>query len=202
MLLRTNLAVYYSDYKDIQRLLTDPNTVPVTTVTTNAGAAEIKGAELELTFIPIENLRITGWYSYTDAKFTDFIAPDGRDLSVFPFARAPKNSGSAAVQYTFPLGSVGDLKVGGSYWFTDEYSSNDDFNPTVMVDGYKLVNFNAAWTNLMGTPLDVSVFVNNATQEEYNRAILNIYTSLGFDARTPGEPRTYGVQLRYRFGAE
>ena len=40
--LRTNLALFYSDYQDIQRLLTDPNTVPVTTVTTNAGKAEIK----------------------------------------------------------------------------------------------------------------------------------------------------------------
>ena len=43
--LRTNIAAFHADYKDIQRLLTDPNLVPITTVTTNAGKAKIDGGE-------------------------------------------------------------------------------------------------------------------------------------------------------------
>ena len=199
--LRTNLALFYSDYQDIQRLLTDPTTVPVTTVTTNAGKAEIKGAELEISWWVTDALELSGWYAYTDAKFTDFTAPDGRDLSVFPFARAPENVASASIDYMLPLdSSIGAVSVGANYWYTSEYSSNDDFHPSVMVDSYSLVNLRADWKSVYGSPVDLGVFVRNATDEEYNLAILNIYTSLGFDARTPGEPRTYGLRMTYNFG--
>ena len=199
--LRTNLALFYSDYQDIQRLLTDPNTVPVTTVTTNAGKAEISGAELELTWWPTDSLELSGWYAYTDAKFTEFTAPDGRDLSIFPFSRAPENVASASIDYTLPLDtSQGTVSVGASYWYTSEYSSSDDFHPSVMVDGYSLVNLRADWKSAFGGPIDVGFYVRNATDEEYELTILNIYTSLGFDARTPGEPRNYGVRATYNFG--
>jgi iron complex outermembrane receptor protein len=198
---RTNLALFYSDYQDIQRLLTDPTTVPVTTVTTNAGKAEIKGAELELSWWPTDSLELSGWYAYTDAEFTEFTAPDGRDLSIFPFARAPEDVASAAIDYTLPVdASVGTVSLGASYWYTSEYSSNDDFHPSVMVDGYSLVNLRADWTSVLGSPVDLGLYVRNATDEDYNLAVLNIYTSLGFDARTPGEPRTYGARMTYRFG--
>ncbi len=199
--LRTNLALFYSDYQDIQRLLTDPNTVPVTTVTTNAGKAEIKGAELELSWWVTDALELSGWYAYTDAEFTEFTAPDGRDLSVFPFARAPENVASASINYTLPIdSSKGAMSVGASYWYTSEYSSNDDYHPSVMVDSYSLVNLRADWKGVFGGPVDFGLYVRNATDEEYALAILNIYTSLGFDARTPGEPRNYGLRVTYNFG--
>ena len=156
--LRTNLALFYSDYQDIQRLLTDPNTVPVTTVTTNAGKAEIKGAELELTWWPTDSLELSGWYAYTDAKFTEFIAPDGRDLSIFPFSRAPEDVARASLDYRLPLdASQGTVSLGASYWYTGEYSSSDDFHPSVMVDGYSLVNLRADWKSVFGGPVDVGL---------------------------------------------
>jgi hypothetical protein len=31
--------------------------------------------------------------------------------------------------------------------------------------------------------------------------VLNLYTALGFDGRTIGEPRTYGIRASYNFGA-
>jgi iron complex outermembrane receptor protein len=200
--LRTNLALYYSDYQDIQRLLTDPSTVPVTTVTTNAGKAEIKGAEFELNWYLTDSLEFSGWYAYTDAEFTEFTAPDGRDLSIFPFARAPENVYSAALDYTLPIdASKGTMSIGASYWYTDEYSFNDDFQPTVMVDSYSLVNLRADWKNIFGSPLDIGAYVRNATDEEYTLEVLNLYTALGFDGRTIGEPRTYGIRASYNFGA-
>ena len=182
-------------------MLTDPSTVPVTTVTTNAGKAKIKGAELEATWQVTDALELSGWYAYTDADFTQFVAPDGRDLSVFPFARAPKNISSASITYTLPIDPAnGTFTVGASYWDTSEYSSNDDYHPSVMVKGYSLVNLRADWKNAMGSPLDVGVFVRNAADEDYNLSVLNIFTSLGFDARTPGKPRSYGLRLTYNFG--
>jgi iron complex outermembrane receptor protein len=199
--LRTNLALFYSDYQDIQRLLTDPTTVPVTTVTTNAGKARIQGAEFELTWWLTESLEFSGWYAYTDAEFSEFTAPDGRDLSIYPFARAPENVASAALDYTLPLDpSTGYLSVGASYWYTDEYSSNDDFHASAMVDSYSLVNLRADWKSVFGSQLDIGAYVRNATDEEYTLEVLNLYTALGFDGRTIGEPRNYGVRVTYNFG--
>ena len=199
--LRTNLALFYSDYKDIQRLLTDPSTVPVTTVTTNAGKATIEGAEFEASWWLTDSLEFSAWYTYTKAEFTEFTAPDGRDLSIFPFARAPENMASASLDYTLPISSsVGRVSVGANYWYTDDYSSNDDFHPTAMVEGYSLVNLRADWTGIFGSKVDVGAYVRNALDEEYTLEVLNLYAALGFDGRTPGEPRTYGVRVTYNFG--
>ena len=56
--LRTNIAMYYQDYKDIQLTTTRPDPVlgvPLPAIE-NAGKAEIKGVELEFSFLPTDNL--------------------------------------------------------------------------------------------------------------------------------------------------
>src|SRR3546814_9506751 len=54
--LRTNFAAFISDFKDIQRVQLNPNTIPLQNVTTNAAKARIKGFEAEVTFRPIQPL--------------------------------------------------------------------------------------------------------------------------------------------------
>jgi iron complex outermembrane recepter protein len=197
--LRTNLAAYYADYKDIQRLLTDPTLVPITTVTTNAGKAEIKGGEFEFVFRPIYRFEISGFYSYTDAEFTEFIAPDGTDLSNAPFARAPENIYGGTALFDLPLGKIGDLSLSATYFHMDEFVTTDTFDPTAFVDGYDVWNFNLQWNSIGGSGADVSFFVNNAFDEEYFFPYQHIAQVNKVD--TPGAPQTYGVRLSYRFGA-
>ena len=170
-------------------------------ILTEAPAAPPYSAEFELTWWLTESLEFSGWYAYTDAEFSEFTAPDGRDLSIYPFARAPKNVASAALDYTLPLDpSTGYLSVGASYWYTDEYSSNDDFHSSAMVDSYSLVNLRADWKGVFGSQGDIGAYVRNATDEEYTLEVLNLYTALGFDGRTIGEPRNYGIRVTYNFG--
>ena len=200
MFLRTNIALYYSAYKDIQRLLTDPTTIPITTVTVNAQKAHVKGGEFEFLFRPNSLLEFSGFWSHTEAAFDEFIAPGNIDLSANPFARTPKNtwSISARINPTIPA-EMGELSLGASYFHSDEFNAND--TPTVFndVQAYDLLNLNAEWSNVYGTPVTISGYVSNALNEEYDFSVLNIYTSLGFESRTPGEPRTYGVKVKYAF---
>jgi iron complex outermembrane recepter protein len=196
--LRTNLAVFHADYKDIQRLLTDPALVPITTVTTNAGEAEIDGGEFEFVFQPIEMLELSGFYSYTDAKFTTFIAPDGTDLSSAPFARAPENIYGGTLRLALPVGNLGDVSASATYFHMDEFASTDSFDPTAFVDGYGLWNFNVQLNGVAGTGADVALFVDNAFDEDYVLPYQHIAQVNKVD--TPGEPRTYGIRLKYRFG--
>jgi iron complex outermembrane receptor protein len=198
--LRTNIAVYYSAYEDIQRLLTDPTTIPITTVTVNAQKAHVKGGEFEFVFRPNQLIEFSGFWSHTEAAFDEFIAPGNINLSANPFARTPENTWSLSARVTPDLPSnVGELALGASYFHSDEFNANDTpalFND---VQAYNLLNLNAEWSNVYGTPVTISAYVTNALDEEYSFSMLNIHSSLGFESRTPGEPRSYGVRLKYDF---
>lgn len=200
--LRTNIALFYAEYDDIQRLLTDVTTIPVTTVTANAGNARIQGAELEVLFRPTRWLELTGFYAYTDAQFLEFRNPfDNTDLSNAPFARAPENIFGASARVDLPIAaSLGEASVGVSYYYQDEYSSNDSFNPAISPQtSYELVNLNGEWNGALGSPVDLLFFVNNVFEEEFTTSVLGI----GFaqvNSAVVNEPRTYGVRLRYSFG--
>lgn len=199
--LRTNLAVYYSDYKDTQRLLQDNTVIPVTTVPANAQQAEIKGAEFEFLFRPVPVFELSGFWSYTDAEFKEFIDPNGVDLSSTPFARAPKNVWSISARFTpeIPAEMGSELSFGASYFHTDDFIDNDSAQPTHITYGYELLNLNADWKHIYGTQASLGVYINNALEEEYDFAMLDVMSSVGFSSRIPGEPRTYGVRLKYEF---
>ena len=93
-LLRTNVAAYYASYTDVQRQLTDPTLIPVQAVPTNAGKARIYGFELEALLKPTEWLELSGFWSYTNAEFTEFIGLNGADLWGSPSAARRGTSGA------------------------------------------------------------------------------------------------------------
>lgn len=201
---RTNLAIYHSDYTDIQRLL-NTATVPITTVAYNAKEAQIQGGELEWAFVPIQDLEISGFVSYTDAEYKDFIWPDGTDHTSDPLARAPEHIYSVSARYTLPLdASVGDISLQASYWHTSEYNPQDnvDAGNPVMMPAYGLVNARADWKSVFGSSFDVGLFADNLTDEEYQEPVFGLYSQIGFTSRTPGAPRMFGIDVRYSFGAE
>jgi len=95
MPIRTNLAGYFSDYHDIQTLVTLPNVTVATSlsggactqaaynannctgvtndnVTLNAKTAHIFGAEWDVTLLPLPGLTVNASGSYLDARYTDY----------------------------------------------------------------------------------------------------------------------------------
>jgi iron complex outermembrane receptor protein len=65
-----------------------------------------------------------------------------------------------------------------------------------------LLNLAADWNGLGGSPLDVSLFASNVTDRVYRVGVQALYNSLGYSVQRFGEPRMYGIRLRYRFGNE
>jgi iron complex outermembrane receptor protein len=59
-----------------------------------------------------------------------------------------------------------------------------------------LLNASVDWRDLAGKPLDVSLFGKNLTDKRYFTGS----AALNFASVNVAEPRTYGLQLRYRFG--
>lgn len=213
--LRTNLAFYYSDYQDIQRLISRTVTLAsgtsqsVTSIE-NAADATIYGAEFEFTFVPTDRLELSGFYNYLNASYDEFISPTLGDISSFPLANTPENTFSATVRYTLPLPeSIGALSVHGNYWWTDEYAWGDAFDPFAVTDSYGLFNARVDWRNILGSSFDVALYGRNLADEEYYLPGLSLQlapvsvpqsTPFGFTAGIPGDPRTWGVEVSYRFG--
>ncbi|MBN8605571.1 MAG: TonB-dependent receptor [Caulobacterales bacterium] len=201
--LRTNIAAFYAQYTDIQRYLVD-FTLPVpTSVTVNAAEATVHGFEAELLFRPVDVLEINASYSALQTGFDEFINPtNGQDLSGYPFARAPTFSWSlGATLNVLESASLGDVSVSARFFERDGYSANDDYVRIASdMPGYNQTDFNVNWDHLFGSRVDANFFVRNAFENEQHSAMAQVYSSLGFVAVTPGEPRTVGVSLRYSFG--
>jgi iron complex outermembrane receptor protein len=83
------------------------------------------------------------------------------------------------------------------------YSSSylSQYSSRAGVDAFTLLNLNLNWENVAGSPVDLGLFATNVTKQEYVAYKNDLYSDLGFVSGVLGEPRTYGIRLKYRFGA-
>lgn len=120
---RTNLALFWSEYDDLQRgaiVPLPPGAVnPQETVTDNAAAATIRGVELEITALPAEGLQLGLSLGYLDAEYDDFCA-DVNGAAVY--ASQPTSNCGGAVTQTTNLDNPG----GPGAYLVDE--DNSDFS--------------------------------------------------------------------------
>src|SRR3546814_2689852 len=65
--LRANLATFYYDYANLQV----SKVINSTVLTENAAEAELYGAELEATFIPVDGFQLDGSVSYLHSEYKD-----------------------------------------------------------------------------------------------------------------------------------
>jgi iron complex outermembrane receptor protein len=222
-MLRTNLAVYFQDYDDIQKTVdgVNPATDNYETYVVNAAKAEIKGVEFDVTVAPTANLAINLGYAYVDAKYNEWDRdvpgfPEPLDYSRAPFVYIPEHSLTGSASYTLPLdAAVGEVTLMASAYWQDEMDTNDDpwlwpdlgwaeddlenVLKTTVIDDYWVWNFRIDWYGVMGSNFDIAAYVNNAFDEDYVTGGLSVPESLGIVANTYGTPQLYGASLRWRF---
>lgn len=131
--LRVNVTGFYNELTDYQLTTSIPNpagTGAVTSIVSNAGKAQTKGLELEVTAAPADNLLINLGLSYVDAKFTEgcdadeFILNSGGLRPNFD-TRNPTAAGKALCDISgrkLPLGSP--IIVNGSVSWSKELNSS------------------------------------------------------------------------------
>ena len=124
---------------------------------------------------------------------------------------APKNRITATATYFLPLDeSIGRISVGATFTHTDKYfasHSNDaafaagkiPFNASI-APATDLLNLNLNWKSVAGSPVDLALFATNVTKEKYYVAPAGSISTLGAEYLFLGEPRMYGVRLRFNFG--
>ena len=193
------LSAYLYDYEDLQQQIF----TGVVTVTENVGEAEGKGIEAELVVQPNEYLQFSAAGAWQEAEMEEI----GLDVcttitggscvgNTLPFS--PELSASGQMRITIPVGN-------SIVYFISEFVYSDDFyqglenTPLQNTDSWTEWNFRLGAD--IGDNLNVSLFVDNATDEEHFDGTADLTADLGFAIGFgPARPRTYGVDLRYRFG--
>lgn len=196
-LLNLNAAVYHSIYKDFQAGVLVP--ALVTTNIINAGKAKFTGVELEGTLRPVEGLSFNFGGGYVDARYTNFILPDGTDVTkTYVLSRVPKWNYQIGALYRQEVG-VGRLEASLNYsWRSSQFSS---ITPDTLakMPSYGLLDGRIALTQIelgRGTTLEVAAWGKNLTDKEYLVSAINLgVLTLG----QYGDPRSFGGEVRIRF---
>lgn len=160
--MRLNGAYFFSDYEDLQIVSQSQSVAPLVQ---NAGAAEIRGFELDLQWVPGIDWLIEGGVGYIDGEYTD-IDPGtgvgkGNDL-----VKTPEWSGFGSVSYTWDLGDRGKITPRLDFTYSDSYFSNAVNSPVTEQGSYSLVNFGVTYRSNDGRWL-VTAMGRNLSDEEY-----------------------------------
>ena len=192
--LTSGLAVFYQDYKNVQKQTSAIDSAGnVNTIITNTAKQRNYGGELELG-LTAGALNVNAFYAYVGVDITE-----GRQPGEFELVGSPHHQLGANVSYDMPLaGDAGSFLLNANVSYrTSQYLDKNDVQSRE--PGYELVNLRAGWTGIMGTGLGAALFVNNLTKSYYRVGVIGIYNEAGYISSVYGEPRTYGLELSYKF---
>jgi iron complex outermembrane receptor protein len=203
--LRLNVAVFSSDYTNMQVTYRGPLPMGVAPFLTNAGQAQIDGAELELTWQPNSDFVVQGSVGYLDAELTEL--DTSNPLLILPPGLVVGNSLTYAPDWQVNLGigytiRAGNLaltpRVDASYQtrtFFDAQNSREiaQLDPfTVANVSFGIAPDQGKWRVLLG--------VNNATDELYPVAGNSSFTTgSGYAEIGYARPREYFASFSYDF---
>jgi outer membrane receptor protein involved in Fe transport len=198
--LRMDGAVFYYDYKDkqVRGRLVVPVFGPLEGLV-NLPKSTIKGAELQVTWIPVHGLTMALGASYIDSEIGSFTNydPYGRntDFTGESFPLTPEWQGFADLQYEWEVGEslLAFAGVNVSYQGSTNgaLGNLDDFE----IDAYTLVDLRAGVETSDGK-WRVSLYGRNVTDEYYWTLSEHISDT---NVRFTGMPTTYGISVAYRY---
>ena len=219
--MQLNAAAYIYDYQDIHTFAQSASIIDPDETSTSVFAvpdAEIKGFDAELFWLTTDNLTLGANISYTRARYdSDFFlingfgpeSPDslfnatGRPSNINgnQMPRIPEVKGGAWAQYTTPLFNTGRLELFLSWSWIDEVFFSEFEEATDAAPAYDRWDFRATWTS-PDDAWSAALFVNNVLDEIGIRQVTrggegSNYLRTGVTT----DPRLFGLEVRYRFGA-
>ncbi len=120
------------------------------------------------------------------------------DLTGRQVAWAPKWSSNLSAEYSRSLveGTTTYVQLDANYRSTQNTTITLD--PSAQIKSYTLANLRIG-TLLQDEKLDVQFWVENLTDKAYYINLLGLTKSTGLIQGYPGNPRTFGGTVRYRF---
>jgi iron complex outermembrane receptor protein len=203
--LRLNLAMFTSDYSNMQLTYRGPAPAGVAPFITNAGKTSIDGAEVELNWLPTEAWRVDASVGYLDATIDSLT---NIPLAVLPPGLVEGNFLPYAPEWQGHLGLGYEATWGG---FTvaprldATYQSTTYFDATntpeiAQLDDITTVNASVRFARGADSPWNVVMGLNNATDETYPVAgNSSLTTGSGYAEVAYARPREWFVNFQYEF---
>src|SRR3984893_4288935 len=202
-----NAALFHYDYRNQQFLdaFTLPGGAGSGFHTVNAPKSRVDGAEFEFRAKATDDLEIRSALGLMHSKYVELTLHAGSRVCCVgnQLIQAPDYNASLGVDWRFARLAAGDLRlmVDGNLYAKQYF---DAFNTERLAQGaYGLANARVSFESSAKRGFGAGVWIKNIADRKYLAYGLNQKDpdtgALGFDYGLVGEPRTYGVDLTYRF---
>jgi len=212
---RLALAGYNEDVENVQRVMEVvlPSGAQSPLTYNVPGTTTFRGFEADVSAVPADWLSLGGTITTLDAEFqqpnvvTFFSGTPEQFVTAFTsVSDAPRFSGDLWAEVRFPTPEAFGDVVGrvDFYKQTSFFISNNPTTsaPNTLLPGYELLNLRLDWRGMFGSSFDAGVFVRNALNKYYYIGGESLSTQLGLNTAVPGQPRMFGLEVRYSFGQE
>lgn len=209
--LTLNVAAFWDMRKNMQLSVFVPS-AGSQSVVRNAGKADVRGLEIEGQFLPTSWLRFNGSMGLLDTKYSKFIDGGVNVAKDRAFPYASKFTASLSTEATIAKTQYGNVRVIIDYshsspYFVSAFSKSVDPNLgqnayTSRVKGWDLVDPRISLTDIpIGDgSAELSIWAKNIFNEEYASQNTDYGASFGgMMVTTYGNPRTYGMNISYRW---
>ncbi|MBL4639177.1 MAG: TonB-dependent receptor, partial [Kordiimonadaceae bacterium] len=195
-----NIAAFYNDYKNLQlSSFIAGEDASFVALFTNAGAATIKGIELEVVGRATANLNLSGSVTYTDAGYDEYIGPGGTDISdERSLVNAPKWTLYLAADYDVEVGSGASILLHADASYRSKTYPTVSSSEILAQDGYGLMNAQVTYRS-ESEVWELFAGIKNITDKRYRSHGFDLSDSLGYELGYYGAPRTWSVGLRASF---
>jgi len=204
-----NLTFFQTEIKDFQTNVQAAELGVNRGYLANADKVEVKGAELDASFVVSPHLTINGAATYTDAKYVKFTnaplpleetgAPVSfKDVSGSALPGASRWAGSLGGELSNNakfFGNAGKVFLGVDSYARSEFSSSPSASKYLVVPGYAIFNARLGFRASQG--LSVHFWGRNLLNKDYYEQLLPAGGNTGQYAAVLGDQRTYGVTLKY-----
>lgn len=197
--LRLNVAAFYDDYSNIQKTVILSQGGVLATLVQNAAKGSVKGFEAEST-LRLGPVTFNGSLGYLEGKYSQFIDDRLGDRSSEPFP-IPSWTANVSARYEHSF-DMGKFAIQADYQWLSRviYTPETPNRAAVTQPAYGLLNGRMSM-GFADNTLEVALFARNILQKEYivNTSSFEL-AGLGFIFGNAGSPRTFGIQIKKRFG--
>jgi len=194
-----NSAVFWNDYKDLQlSSFAADNSGGFIALFTNAGAATMRGAEVELNARPVPALTLNASLGYLDAHYDEYTGPNGADISdQRHMVNAPKWNTRLGATWRVDLGEHGSLTLIGDIAYRTKTYTTVSSSEILAQKAYAVSDVAARW-DAPGKRYFVQLGVKNLGDTRYKTQAFDLSDSLGYQLAYYGEPRIVRLSVGAR----
>jgi iron complex outermembrane recepter protein len=211
-----NLAYFNTNINNYQANVQSPELGVNRGYIANAEEVNVEGFEVDANIIANNHFSFYGALAYTDAKYVKFanaplpleetgltengVQKSFKDISGGELPGISKWAGSLGGEFTTPaafLGKAGKFFIASDVYYRSSFSSSPSPSAYLNIDGYTLVNGRLGFRAVNG--FSAFIWGRNLFDKNYYEQLLVAGGNAGQYAGVLGDPRTYGITLRYSF---